>query len=208
MFERIQVLITALLLAAIVIWLQFYQLETQSLLDQFDFDAAVLWAEPWRIFSAHLFHLDTQHAISNAIGVLLPCLFFVRHFTVRTWLNAFIIIAASTSIIIWLWGAPSRFVGLSGVIHGLFVTGLLLDWGSHQYHRSQWLLPTVLALLVVKVVLEIAGLMQSSLLLNAGADFGYIHAAGILGGLIAWRLHRRHLASIAKQSKPAQRSPH
>src|SRR5690554_1299829 len=99
MFERIQVLITALLLAAIVIWLQFYQLETQSLLDQFDFDAAVLWAEPWRIFSAHLFHLDTQHAISNAIGVLLPTVFFLRHFTVRTWLNAFIIIAASTSII-------------------------------------------------------------------------------------------------------------
>lgn len=189
MSERIQVIIAAALMAAIVLWLQFYQLETKSLLEQFDFNAPVLWVEPWRIISAHILHLDSQHAISNAIGLLLPTLFFVRHFNVRTWLNAFVIIAASTSILVWLWGAPERFVGLSGIIHGLFVTGILLDWESQQYRLSQWLLPTALALLVGKVVLEIIGVLHSSMLQNTGEDFGYIHAAGILGGLLAWRLH-------------------
>src|SRR5690606_40997228 len=82
-----------------------------------------------------------------------------------------------------------RFVGLSGIIHGLFVTGILLDWKSQQYRLSQWLLPTALALLVGKVVLEIIGVLHSSMLQNTGEDFGYIHAAGILGGLLAWRLH-------------------
>lgn len=200
--ETSQVIICALIIAATAVWLPFYQAEVGSLLDQYDFAQTLVWQEPWRLISAHVFHLDISHAGYNAAGLLIVTLFFARHFTVRSWLNAILVITVLTSVGVWLIGIPARFVGLSGLIHGLLVLSLLLEWAQHNYARTDWLSPTVLVLLVLKVCLEIIGLLESQVLLSQGAQFGYVHAAGVLAGVIAWRLHRRRLASLANAISP------
>lgn len=204
--EVSQVIICSLIVAAIALWLPLYQAESGSLLDQYDFALALVWQEPWRLLSAHIFHLDFQHAFFNAAGLVLVTVFFARHFTVRTWINAVLVIAVLTSIGVWLFGQPQRFVGLSGVIHGLLVMCLLLEWSKQGYTRQDWLPPVVIVLLGVKVILELAGLLNSQILLSQGTTFGYVHAAGILAGLVAWRLHRRRLASLAFAAPKKQAS--
>jgi membrane associated rhomboid family serine protease len=98
--------------------------------------------------------------------------------------------------VVWLLGTPERFVGLSALIHGLLLTSLLLEWSQQNYARTDWLSPLVIGLLVLKVLLEMMGAMHSAILLSAGSDYGYIHLAGLAGGIIAWRLHRKRLASL------------
>src|SRR5690606_28125791 len=117
-----------------------------------------------------------------------------HHFSVRTWFNAVIVIMVSCTAVVWLIGMPERFVGLSALIHGLLLTSLLLEWSQQNYARNDWLSPLVTGLLVVKVVLEMFGAMHSAILLSAGTDYGYTHLAGLVGGVIAWRLHRKRLA--------------
>jgi Rhomboid family. len=196
MSERIQVIICATIIAVIAIWLPFYQAETSSLLDQYDYYAQVIWQEPWRIFTAHIFHLDATHAVTNAIALILVTIFFAHHYTVRTWFNAVIVIMVICTTVVWLLGTPERFVGLSALIHGLLLTSLLLEWSQQNYARTDWLSPLVIGLLVLKVLLEMMGAMHSAILLSAGSDYGYIHLAGLAGGIIAWRLHRKRLASL------------
>ncbi|WP_417664145.1 rhombosortase [Pseudidiomarina donghaiensis] len=195
--EAIQVIICSLVLAAVAIWLPYYQVETGSLLNQYDFAQALAWQEPWRLVTAHIFHLDARHALYNALGLVVVCVFFARHFDVRTWLNAILVIATLCSILVWLVGVPERFVGLSGLIHGLLVMSLLLEWAKQKYSFNDWLPPLSIALLTLKVVLEIAGLLDSQILLSQGNTFGYVHGAGLVAGVVAWRLHRRRLASLA-----------
>lgn len=195
--EAIQLIICSLVLAAVAIWLPYYQVETGSLLNQYDFAQALAWQEPWRLVTAHIFHLDARHALYNALGLVMVCVFFARHFDVRTWLNAVLVIATLCSILVWLIGVPERFVGLSGLIHGLLIMSLLLEWAKQKYSFNDWLPPLVILLLVLKVLLEMAGLLDSQLLLSQGSTFGYVHAAGLIAGLVAWRLHRRRLASLA-----------
>ncbi|SFR39619.1 rhomboid family GlyGly-CTERM serine protease [Pseudidiomarina maritima] len=196
MSERIQVIICAIIIAVIAIWLPFYQAETSSLLDQYDYYAQVIWQEPWRFFTAHIFHLDTTHAVTNAIALVIVTVFFAHHYTVRTWFNAVIVIMVICTTVVWLLGTPERFVGLSALIHGLLLTSLLLEWSQQNYARTDWLSPLVIGLLVLKVLLEMMGAMHSAILLSAGSDYGYIHLAGLAGGIIAWRLHRKRLASL------------
>ncbi|CUA82611.1 rhombosortase [Pseudidiomarina woesei] len=201
--EAIQVIICSLVIAAVAIWLPYYQAETGSLLNQYDFAQALAWQEPWRLLTAHFFHLDARHALYNALGLLMVSVFFARHFDVRTWLNAILVIATLASVLVRLVGIPERFVGLSGVIHGLLMMSLLLEWAKQKYAFNDWLPPLSIALLTLKVVLEITGLLNSQILLSQGNTFGYVHGAGLVAGVVAWRLHRRRLASLtANPNKP------
>lgn len=208
MSERLQVIICALVIAMTALWLPYYQLEAGSLLNQYDYARSEVWQQPWRILTAHVFHLDATHAIYNAVGLLIVTALFAQHFTVRTWFNALAIIALVCVITVWLIGLPERFVGLSGLIHGLLLTSLLLEWSKQGYAKTDWLSPLAIGLLCFKVLLEMLNLMHSSVLLSAGDEFGYIHLGGLLGGIVACRLHRKRLASIAAQPKPDASTPH
>lgn len=199
--ETTQVIICSLVIAAVAIWLPYYQSEAGALLDQYDFSRSLLWQEPWRILTAHVFHINARHALYNAAGLVVVTVLFARHFSVRTWINAVLIIATTSSVTVWLIAVPERFVGLSGLIHGLLVMSLLLEWSKQQYQFRDWLSPLALGLIFIKVTLEIAGRFASEILLSQGHQFGYVHAAGVLGGIIAWRLHRRRLATLTLASK-------
>lgn len=91
------------------------------------FDRAGLEAgEWWRVASGHFVHLGWRHVLLNAAGIVLVWLLVGRAFGAQRWLGSALAIAAGTSAGLW-WLTPGVqwYVGLSGVLHGLLVAGLL-----------------------------------------------------------------------------------
>lgn len=86
---------------------------------------AIEHGEWWRLFSAHFVHLGWAHAALNALGVLLCCALASQLFNRHVWLKT-AGLALGVGALLW-WCSPevSAYVGLSGVLYGLFVLGLL-----------------------------------------------------------------------------------
>lgn len=194
--QQLQVIICSVLIVIIATWLHFYQAPVPALNDNFDFHRDLIWQEPWRILTAHVLHLNLRHLILNSIGLIIVTILFLRHFNVRSWLNAVTIIAVGISLWVWLVGFPERFVGLSGVIHGLFLLGILLEWSASRYKRD-WTLAIGAVFIIGKVVFEGMGLIASSALLSAGDEVWVMHSGGLLAAVLAWWLHQRRLAALA-----------
>jgi rhomboid family GlyGly-CTERM serine protease len=86
---------------------------------------ALLHGELWRALSGHLVHLGWTHALLNAAGVLLCCELAPRVFRLPGFaLRLAALCAGVSGLMLWLSPEVSRYVGLSGVLYGLFVTGL------------------------------------------------------------------------------------
>jgi len=86
---------------------------------------AIEHGEWWRLFSAHFVHLGWAHTALNVLGVLLCCALAPQLFNRRIWLKR-AALALGVGALLW-WRSPgvSGYVGLSGVLYGLFVLGLL-----------------------------------------------------------------------------------
>ncbi|WP_243410950.1 rhombosortase [Pusillimonas noertemannii] len=86
---------------------------------------AIEHGEWWRLFCAHFVHLGWAHAALNALGVLLCCALAPQLFNRHVWLKT-AGLALGVGALLW-WCSPevSAYVGLSGVLYGLFVLGLL-----------------------------------------------------------------------------------
>ncbi|SHG92775.1 rhombosortase [Pollutimonas bauzanensis] len=86
---------------------------------------ALAAGEWWRVFSAHFVHLGWAHAALNVLGILLCCCLapelYDRHFWRRI-----AGLALGVGLCLW-WGSPGvqDYVGLSGVLYGMFALGLL-----------------------------------------------------------------------------------
>ncbi|MBN9426283.1 MAG: rhombosortase [Burkholderiales bacterium] len=80
--------------------------------------------EYWRLLSAHFVHLSWPHALLNAAGVLVCCALAPDVFDRRAvWRVAGL--ALGVGLCLWLFSpAALPYVGLSGVLYGLFVLGL------------------------------------------------------------------------------------
>jgi len=88
--------------------------------------ASVGAGEWWRLLTAHLVHLDFQHAALNALGLVMMWALFARDYGVRQWL---LILACATLAIdggLWLRDTGvAWYVGSSGVLHGVMAAGTL-----------------------------------------------------------------------------------
>lgn len=113
----------ALLLVTVLLLLQAGPPQSQAWLR---LDAAALaQGQWWRLFSAHLVHLGWAHALLNAVGVLLCWALAPRLFDAALpWRLAGL--ALGTSLCLWAFTPQVLpYVGLSGVLYGLFVLGLV-----------------------------------------------------------------------------------
>lgn len=113
----------ALLLAALVLLLQAVAAQSQAALR---LDAAALaQGQWWRLLSAHFVHLGWAHALLNAVGVLL-CWALAPSVFDRALPARLFGLALGTSLCLWAFTPQVLpYVGLSGVLYGLFVLGLL-----------------------------------------------------------------------------------
>jgi rhomboid family GlyGly-CTERM serine protease len=141
--------------------------------------AAVADGEWWRFLTAHIVHLDFEHAVLNALGLVLMWALFARDYLARAWM--FIVLTSIVAIDAGFWFRDTGltwYVGSSGALHGVMAAGTL----AHLLRRDLdgWILA---AFVIVKLAFEQStGALpfaegDSSVVVNA-------HLYGALGGLL------------------------
>lgn len=84
--------------------------------------------ELWQLFTGHFFHTNLNHLLLNLGALGLLWLLHGHFYTSSSYSIVFVFCALVTSICIYLFTPSiSQYVGLSGVLHGIFIWGALLD---------------------------------------------------------------------------------
>lgn len=185
-----QVFVCAILLVIISLWASLFAEQQPQLLVTYDFNQTLALSEPWRLITAHVFHLSRSHLWLNLAALVMLTLLFVRHYEVRSWLNGLLIIMVGCSLFTWLVGQPQQFVGLSGVLHGLLLQGVLLEWSERKFRRDG-LMIAIMLVIIAKVCAEyIVGPLSGDLLSHGDAVW-VMHVGGLVSGVLAYVLHRK-----------------
>jgi len=138
---------------------------------------ALARGEWWRVLTAHFVHLDVQHTILNALGLILMWALFARDYSPLRWLAIYLFAALCISAGLWMWNPEVQwYVGASGALHGVMAAGTL----AHLRRRDLdgWILATFI---IAKLGYEqFAGAMPFAGGANTIVD---AHLYGAVGGL-------------------------
>ena len=105
----------------------------------FIFDKQVSWlfiynrdlisqGEVWRIFTGHFLHTNGYHLLLNLSAILLLWALHGQFYQYVSYTFLFIITALTTSVGLYIFSPDlHQYVGLSGVLHGVFIFGALMD---------------------------------------------------------------------------------
>ena len=99
-------------------------LQAFGVADALEYRRTALAAEPWRLLSGHMVHLNWQHAAINAVALLVVARLFAHD--LRADRQAFVLVLSALVIsagMSWLNPGIAWYRGLSGVIHALFFAG-------------------------------------------------------------------------------------
>lgn len=99
----------------------------ESLRDALRWDREALDAgEWWRLWTGNFVHLGYWHAFLNALGVLVLVLLCPETLTWQVWVRRLLLLSLGMSLGLYFFVPDvTAYVGMSGVIHGLFVLGLM-----------------------------------------------------------------------------------
>jgi rhomboid family GlyGly-CTERM serine protease len=140
---------------------------------------AISQGEWWRLITGHWVHSDLTHAVWDISALLLlGALFETR----LQWRLPMVLLLTSLGVDAWLWWddpALSYYCGLSGILNGLLIVGLLHLWRDT---RHPVVLLTALGA-VLKIFVEI-NTGQSLVTQTAWPSVPVAHAAGYLSGLV------------------------
>lgn len=143
---------------------------------------AILNGEIWRIVTGHLAHLGWSHWLMNVSGLWLIWLIVGRLLGTRAWLAIILISATGISSGLLLFH-PELFwyVGLSGVLHTLIISGCLADLRNKRTDTK-----LLLVIIIAKLIWEqVAGPLPGSEESAGGNVIVDAHLYGaILGGLL------------------------
>ena len=137
--------------------------------------------EIWRLITGNLVHLGWSHALMNLLGLGLIWGLFWGCFSTKQWLVITVISGLSVSLglltlnpeLIW-------YVGLSGILHGLFLAGAV--GGIRRGDRREAIL---LVAIVGKLIWEQAyGALPGSADMAGGPVVVDSHLYGAIGGAI------------------------
>jgi rhomboid family GlyGly-CTERM serine protease len=141
--------------------------------------AAIVNGQFWRLLTGHYVHLGVPHFLLNSAGLLLVWYLIGTQFSANQWL----LIGAGSIIGIdlgfWLFEPQlSWYVGLSGLLHGLLVAGIINAWDEDRPMAS------ILAVMVVaKLIYEqLAGPLPGSVASSGGSVIVAAHLYGAVGG--------------------------
>jgi len=143
--------------------------------------SAIQSGQIWRLLSGNIVHLGWEHLLLNLTGLLLIWLLFGRLLSTRQWLIVTVISCLAVGLGLLLFNPElDWYVGLSGMLHGLFVTGLLVNLRSG--YKLEWLL---LAAVIAKLAWEQThGAMPGSAAIAGGAVIVDAHLYGAVSGIV------------------------
>jgi rhomboid family GlyGly-CTERM serine protease len=88
--------------------------------------SAIMAGEYWRIVSCHLVHTGWHHLFLNIIGVVLLFVLFAHLYSPWTWLAGILSCMICISLYFLVFCPTLEwYMGLSGVLHGLLLMGLI-----------------------------------------------------------------------------------
>jgi rhomboid family GlyGly-CTERM serine protease len=157
---------------------------------------AIAAGEVWRLATGHLVHLGWAHTAMNLAGLAVLALLFADWLRTREWLLVSLVAAAAIDAGLY-WGHPEIvwYVGLSGVLHGLWGAGAIT--GTLQRAPGA---PYLLILLAGKLGWEAAaGALPFSAETAGGAVIVAAHLYGALGGA-AWSTCRLAVQRLRRGS--------
>lgn len=140
---------------------------------------AIARGEWWRLITGHWVHSDPAHAFWDISALLLLGALFEA---CLKWRLPMVLLLTSLGVDAWLWwGDPALnyYCGLSGILNGLLIVGLLHLWRDN---RHPVILLTALAA-ILKIYVEI-NTGQSLVTQTAWPSVPVAHAAGYLSGLV------------------------
>lgn len=144
---------------------------------------AILQGEWWRLLTGHLAHLGWSHLGLNLAGLLLVWLLAGRALRPLEW--GFVLgITALLSALALLAFMPALewYVGLSGVLHGLLVAGVLAGWRAGMRDA-----PLIIGLVAAKLLWEqVSGPLPGSTEAAGGPVVVDAHVYGAIAGVVAW----------------------
>ena len=140
--------------------------------------AAIAGGEWWRLITAHLVHLDLEHAVLNSLGLVLMWSLFARDYGPRQWLA--IVMATFAAIDAGLYFHDTNvdwYVGASGALHGVMTAGTLAH--VRRGDLDGWILAVFI---VIKLGFEqYRGALPFS---DSGTTLVDAHLYGAVGGLV------------------------
>lgn len=162
-----------------------------SLLDQqqistFNYDSQLIKQEEyWRLLTGHFLHTNNIHLLLNSAALILLWALHGQFYTINAYLFAFIFCSLATSFGLYYFSPELiRYVGLSGVLHGLFILGACLDI-KHKDKTGFFLLIGAVVKIAHEQIYgaskEVAELINAPVAIDA-------HLWGALAGLIVFIL--------------------
>ena len=156
---------------------------------------AIADGEWWRLVTGHWVHSDGSHAGWDIAMLLLFGVLFEPRLA---WRLPLVLLVATLAVDAWLWwGVPDLrwYCGLSGILNGLLIVGLL-EWWRKTHHPLMLLTAGAAAM---KIAIEIhAG--QALLTQTAWPSVPTAHAAGFLCGLVIHLLLSQHDGRVLNES--------
>lgn len=153
---------------------------------------AIMNGEYWRLLTANLVHTNYTHLAMNLGGLFVLWLLHGDEYKTQSYLGISLVCGLAITLAIYLLRENiTWYVGLSGVLHGIFVWGLVKDFEKRR--KSAWLLAVGL---IVKLVIEVETGGSASIEALLGARIVveahlYGAVAGGLFAIAAWALKRQ-----------------
>lgn len=102
---------------------------------------AVLHGQLWRLLTGNLVHLGWVHLLRDLAGLFLIWGLFTTRMRERSWLALMLVSALAVSLgLLACSPQVAWYVGVSGVLFGLFCAGALLEWRERPLYAGALLL--------------------------------------------------------------------
>lgn len=160
---------------------------------------AIHQGEVWRLFSGNFVHLGWSHLLLNLAGLAVIWMLYHRLLSLRSWLIVVAVSGLAVGVGLWLLNPQLEwYVGLSGLLHGLFFAGAITSLAAG--YRSEWLL---LAVMSGKLLWEqFVGPTPGTSDLAGGPVIVDAHLYGAVAGIICGIFfYRAHMQAARTQSK-------
>jgi len=137
----------------------------------------------WRFITGNFVYLTWRHWMMNNLALLAILLVYPNSLRTRTMVCVFLGCCLAVTLGIWLLNTEILwYVGLSGALHGLLVTLIIVDYIQNKHFLNIILLLA----LVAKLAWEwVVGPIPGSISMAGGQVLVQSHLYGFLGGLFA-----------------------
>jgi len=137
--------------------------------------------EWWRLFSGNIVHLGWPHLLMNLAALGMIWTLFYRHYTSLTWLAITLASGLGVTAGLWLFSPELNwYVGLSGLLHGLFVAGSI----ATIRRGERWGYLMLLGIAIKLTYESLAGPVPGSTTLAGGPVVEESHLYGAIAGAL------------------------